>query len=105
MQVLITNNGTHSPEKWAVATAEHICPIDASAMSDDRLLAAKKLQVAIAAGSRPRGGVEGVSPGEAWQWRRHGLVSTGLPVQRIDLVPRGGAVGAGHVRTAGHPWP
>lgn len=48
MRALITNNGTHSPEKWAVATAEHICPIDESAMSADRLLAAKKLQVAIA---------------------------------------------------------
>ena len=53
MQVLITNNGPHSPEKWAVATAEHICPIDASAMTEDRLLAAKRLQLAIAEALMP----------------------------------------------------
>lgn len=44
--VLITNGGPHSPEKWAVATAEMIVPI-APEMSGDRLLAAKELQVAI----------------------------------------------------------
>ena len=44
--VLITNGGPHSPEKWAVATAEIIFDIN-PAMASDRLLQAKRLQLAI----------------------------------------------------------
>ena len=52
MRVLKTDGGPHSPEKWAVATAEHICPID-DKVDGDRLLAAKKLQTAIAEALMP----------------------------------------------------
>lgn len=46
-RLLITNGGSHTPEKWAVATAEVIFDINLQ-MDGDRLLQAKKLQVAIA---------------------------------------------------------
>ncbi len=46
-RILITNNGPHSSEQWAVASAEMICDIDSSIVGD-RLLAAKKLQLDIA---------------------------------------------------------
>lgn len=45
--VLVTNGGPHPPEKWAVATSEQIMPL-ASELAGDRLLQAKKLQIAIA---------------------------------------------------------
>lgn len=45
--VMITNGGPHSAEKWADMTGEHIFPIDANAMAADRLIQARKLQVAI----------------------------------------------------------
>lgn len=47
MRIMITNGGPHPPAKWAVVTAEHICPID-GAMEGDRLLEARQLQVKIA---------------------------------------------------------
>lgn len=57
-RLLITDGGSHPPEKWAVATAEAIFDIN-PAMAGDRLLAAKKLQVAIAEALMPHhGGVQ-----------------------------------------------
>lgn len=46
-KILITNGGTHSPEKWADTTAEHIFQVG-SAVAGDRLIAAKKFQIQIA---------------------------------------------------------
>lgn len=50
MQVLVTNGGPHSPETWAIATAQVIAPIDENLQKTDgaRHLAALKLQAAIA---------------------------------------------------------
>lgn len=50
MQVLVTNGGPHPPESWAIATAQHIAPIDEELQKTDgaRHLAALKLQAAIA---------------------------------------------------------
>lgn len=53
MRPLITQKGTHSPEKWAVATSEMICPIAVDPNEGDRALAAKKLQTAIAEALMP----------------------------------------------------
>lgn len=47
MGILITDNGPHPPDKWAVATAEHIFPISPM-IAKDRLMDAKKIQLAIA---------------------------------------------------------
>ena len=44
---LITNHGTHSPEQWAMATAQTIFDIEPSVVGD-RLIQAQKVQVAIA---------------------------------------------------------
>ena len=46
-RILVTNNGTHSPEKWAMTTAEMIFDIG-SAIAGDHLIQAQKLQLAIA---------------------------------------------------------
>lgn len=45
--ILITNGGPHSPEKWALATAASIMPINPD-MDGERLLAAQKLQTTVA---------------------------------------------------------
>jgi hypothetical protein len=49
MQVMIlkTDGGPHSPETWAVATANMLVPLDEN-MQGARLLQAEKLKVAIA---------------------------------------------------------
>jgi hypothetical protein len=46
-KIMITDNGPHPPEKWAMTTAETIFDTG-SLVSVDRQLHAKKLQVAIA---------------------------------------------------------
>jgi hypothetical protein len=45
-RVLITNDGPHPPETWAMTTAEQI--FDISAMAGDRLIQAQKFQLSIA---------------------------------------------------------
>lgn len=47
VRILITNDGPHSSEQWAVTSAEMIFDIS-QLTSNDRLLPAKKLQLAIA---------------------------------------------------------
>jgi hypothetical protein len=47
VSVLTTDNGTHSPEKWAMATAGMIFPYDPATVGE-HLIAAQKLQLAIA---------------------------------------------------------
>lgn len=44
--VLITNGGAHPPEKWAVATAQQIFPIDQK-IDSDRMVMAKRAELAI----------------------------------------------------------
>ena len=46
-QVLISQHGNHSPEKWAVATAAMIFPIDESNLSGERLLEAKRKEMEL----------------------------------------------------------
>jgi len=46
-KVMTTNGGPHSAADWAVATAEFLVDIDAS-VTGERLIAAKKLQAAVA---------------------------------------------------------
>lgn len=48
MKILKTDNGLHSPEKWAVATAETIFDISEIKLDDNKLIPAKKLQALIA---------------------------------------------------------
>ena len=45
--VLISDNGSHSADQWAVVTAEHIWPIN-PAIEKDRLMAARRIQNQIA---------------------------------------------------------
>jgi len=45
-RVMITNDGPHPPEKWAMTTAELI--FDIGAMAGDRLIDAQKFQLSIA---------------------------------------------------------
>ena len=51
-RVLITNGGSHTPDNWAIATAEQIVQID-PAMAGDRLLAAEKLKLSFAEALAP----------------------------------------------------
>lgn len=44
--IMITNGGPHSAEKWAFTTGEMLFPIDSN-VAGDRLIAAKKVQLAI----------------------------------------------------------
>jgi len=46
-RVLITNGSSHTPDNWAIATAEQIVQADPSLVGD-RLLAAEKLKISIA---------------------------------------------------------
>ena len=46
-RIMITNGGSHPPEKWAMVTAERIFDIGGS-VAGDRLIQAQKLQLAIA---------------------------------------------------------
>lgn len=45
--ILKTDGGPHTPEQWGMATAMSMFPID-PAVVDERLIAAQKLQVAVA---------------------------------------------------------
>jgi hypothetical protein len=47
VSILTTDHGTHSPEKWAIATANMIFPYDPATVGE-HLIAAQKLQIAIA---------------------------------------------------------
>jgi hypothetical protein len=47
-RILITNNGKHSPDKWAMVSAEMIFPLDNTALVGERLIAAQKFQTQIA---------------------------------------------------------
>jgi hypothetical protein len=47
-RILITNNGTHSADKWAVTSAEMIFPLEDTVMVGERLIAAQKLQTKFA---------------------------------------------------------
>ena len=47
-KILVTNNGTHSPEKWAMITAEEIFDTNNSALTGDRLISAQKFQLSLA---------------------------------------------------------
>lgn len=51
-RVLITNGGSHTPDNWAIATAEQIVQIDPQIVGD-RLLAAEKLKLTIAEALAP----------------------------------------------------
>lgn len=44
--VMITNGGAHPPEKWAIATAEQICPVS-DELQGSRLIEAKRVQLAV----------------------------------------------------------
>lgn len=46
--VLRTNGGPHPADKWALITAQHILPIDEEILGGTRLLAAQRLQLAVA---------------------------------------------------------
>ena len=46
-QILITNNGVHSPEKWAMITAQSVFDIQ-STVQEDRLIEAQKFQILLA---------------------------------------------------------
>lgn len=45
--VLRTNHGPHPADKWALVTAQHIMPVDPDTVGD-RMLAAQRLQLAVA---------------------------------------------------------
>jgi hypothetical protein len=45
---LITNNGPHPPEKWAMITAETIFDLSATSMMEETLLKAQKMRILIA---------------------------------------------------------
>jgi hypothetical protein len=45
--ILVTDNGTHSPEKWASAVADKIVSV-AQTLEGEKLIAAQKLQLAVA---------------------------------------------------------
>ncbi len=45
---LVTNNGTHPPEKWAMLIAETIFDLSETSMSGESLLKAQKMRVLIA---------------------------------------------------------
>lgn len=47
-RVLVTNNGAHSADKWAVTTAEMIFPLEDTTIVGERLIAAQKFQTRIA---------------------------------------------------------
>ena len=47
-RILVTDNGPHPPEKWAMSTAEMIVDIDPTHMDGPRLMQAQKLQLAVA---------------------------------------------------------
>jgi hypothetical protein len=47
-RLLITNGGTHPPEKWALTTAEMIFPVADSALVGDHLIAAQRFQLDLA---------------------------------------------------------
>jgi hypothetical protein len=46
-QILITQHGNHSPEKWAVATAQMIFPVYESDLSGEKLLEAKRKELEL----------------------------------------------------------
>jgi hypothetical protein len=46
-QILITNNGVHSPEKWAMMSAQNIFNIQ-STVQEDKLIEAQKFQILLA---------------------------------------------------------
>lgn len=46
-QVLITGSGTHSAEKWAVATAKQIFPIADANLTGDNLVEAHRCELAL----------------------------------------------------------
>jgi hypothetical protein len=45
---LITNNGPHPPEKWAMTTSETIFDLSATSMMGESLLKAQKMRILIA---------------------------------------------------------
>jgi len=47
-RVLITDHGAHSPEKWALATADHLVHLDEAKANPAEIIAARKLETAIA---------------------------------------------------------
>jgi hypothetical protein len=47
-KVLITDGGAHSPQKWALATADHLVHFAESSAPPDQIIAARKLELAIA---------------------------------------------------------
>lgn len=47
-RILVTDNGPHPPEKWAMTTAEMLVDIDPTNMDGPRLMQAQKLQLAVA---------------------------------------------------------
>lgn len=51
-RILVTNGGSHPPEKWAMTTAEQVFDIGSS-VAGDRLIQAQKLQLAIAEALMP----------------------------------------------------
>lgn len=97
--VLVTNGGPHPADKWAVATAEHIFPIDPSVVGD-RFLAAKKLQLAIAVALEPHH--EGVQEAE-----RAKLAAAGddhLQTPHDPLAAAEAALAEIQAAAAGTPW-
>lgn len=50
--ILTTDHGTHSPEKWAMATANMVFPYDPVTVGE-HLIAAQKLQIQIAEALMP----------------------------------------------------
>jgi hypothetical protein len=46
-QLLISDNGSHSPEKWAIATAKQIFPVDDADFVGDLLLEARRKELEL----------------------------------------------------------
>jgi hypothetical protein len=46
-QILTSDHGNHLPEKWAIATASQIFPVEDASFTGDRLIQAHRLQLAV----------------------------------------------------------
>lgn len=47
-RILITDNGPHSAEKWAMTSAEELFPMQDAALTGDHLIAAQRFQLDLA---------------------------------------------------------
>lgn len=103
--VMITNHGTHPPEKWAVRTAEMLTPIDPN-IDPKREIAALKLRAAIADVLIPH-------HGKVQSTEKDHLARKGVNHLHDGLLPNGAVDASEHVEDAvddiilcakGTPW-